>query len=1082
MHKKHEVIKKDMETHFNNTRNILTSLEIKTNFNLMLENGIYEQLISQEMRIELNNLLNQLSATSPIDKAEAPKILAKYAASIIQKKLEESTEYNTDLGTMVQIINRLIKELPDSSSELKLKKDLLDEKAEQLLEIVTFKNQIKKATNHLYIARPETSLSQSSLFTGAVHEPNLFSELKKEIISSNHIDMLVSFIKWSGLRLIIDELKTFTQSGGKLRVITTSYMGATDLKAIEELEKLLNTEIKISYDTKRTRLHAKAYVFYRNSNYSTAYIGSSNISNAALTSGLEWNIKITAKDQPETLQKINATFESYWNNPEFETFTQYSKDKLSQALKAESHTINGDTGFYKMDIKPYNYQLDILEKLAADRIVHQKFKNLIVAATGTGKTVIAAFDYKRYCNENKGATNRLLFVAHREEILYQSMYCFRMVLKDANFGELFVGDFKPAGTNHLFMSIQTFNSKNWTEQTTREYYDYIVIDEFHHAAAPSYQKLLSFYQPSILLGLTATPERMDGGDILTYFENHIAAEIRLPEAINLKLLCPFQYFGVSDIIDLSKLKWSRGGYDKSELSNVYTLNKVVADSRSRLILKAVHDYLTDIDEVKGIGFCVSIDHANYMADVFNSNNIPSIALTGNSTNEIRASAKDELIKGTIKFIFVVDLYNEGIDIPEINTILFLRPTESLTIFLQQLGRGLRNADHKECLTVLDFIGQAHQKYNYEQKFKTLLVGSRKTMQSAIQAGFPSVPTGCFIQLEKLASEYILANIKAGFGNETALIAKVISFEEDTGLKCTLENFFEFHHLSAREFYQKYTFSTLCVKAKRVSPFDLKDLKLFENAFIKISSINSRTWLQFLIKVLIDPNKIKEYILSKEQKRMIRMFQVTIWPNQVITNDLDEFWAGINLLKGCKPLYDELVQLLQYQYEKIDFVDGGHNTVDDYPLDVYCNYTRDQILVAMDFWRPNTVREGVKYLPELKTDLLFVTLNKTDKDYSPSTMYNDYSINECLFHWQSQNSISESTLTGKRYINHQEEGCKILLFVREFKKEGQSTSPYIFLGTANYLQHDGSYPMNIVWRLDKPIPAAFMKKSNKLMIG
>ena len=394
----------------------------------MLHDGLYEQIINKGLETELAST-DKRSTTAPIDRAEASKILAKYIAEVVEKGLDHVADNGGDVHAQVALANRIISTIIHETKENELGKMTVAEQAEQLLALFDKKNSILALNEKAAIIRPETSIAQSSLFTGAIHEPQMFTELKKEIISCNRIDMLVSFIKWSGLRLIIDELTTFTKNGGELRIITTSYMGATDVKAIEELRKLPNTKIKVSYDTKRTRLHAKTYVFYRDTGFTTAYVGSSNLSNAAISSGLEWNVKVTKKDLPETIDKIEATFESYWNSNEFEYYNEEQKERLSRALKAEKYFDSNNAEVYTMDIAPYSYQQEILDKLEAERKVRGYHRNLVVAATGTGKTVISALDYKRFRKQNPDKPCRLLFVAHREEILKQSMYTFRAVLR-----------------------------------------------------------------------------------------------------------------------------------------------------------------------------------------------------------------------------------------------------------------------------------------------------------------------------------------------------------------------------------------------------------------------------------------------------------------------------------------------------------------------------------------------------------------------------------------------------------------------------------------------------------------------------
>ena len=1053
----------------------------------MMHNGLYEQIINKGLDTELSKT-DKFSQTAPIDRAEASKVLAKYVAEIVEKGLDNvkanAEDTDTGLNSQVNLVNRIVSTIMDETKEADFDTLSVAERAEQLLALFDKKNNMLALDEKSEIIRPETSIAQSSLFTGALYEPQMFTELKKEIVSCNRIDMLVSFIKWSGLRLIIDELTTFTQNGGQLRIITTSYMGATDVKAIEELRKLPNTSIKVSYDTKRTRLHAKTYVFYRDTGFTTAYVGSSNLSNAAISSGLEWNVKVTRKDLPETIDKIAATFESYWNSNEFEYYSEDQKERLARALKAEKYSETGKAEIYTMDVQPYSYQQEILDKLDAERNVRGYYKNLVVAATGTGKTVISALDYRRFCRQNAGRPCRLLFIAHREEILEQSLYTFRAVLKDANFGEMFVGSHKPDSIDNLFMSIQTFNSQDFTSKTSPDFYDYIVVDEFHHAAAPTYQKLLSHYQPKILLGLTATPERMDGKSILQYFNNRIAAEIRLPEAIDRKLLCPFQYFVVTDTVDLNSLKWTKGGYDKSELSNVYSLSGMVAERRADLIVSSLLKYVTDIDDVKGLGFCVSVEHTKFMSDYFNAHGIPSMFLTGNSPDEERNEAKKRLGSGEVRFIFVVDIYNEGVDIPEINTVMFLRPTESLTVFLQQLGRGLRLSKGKDCLTVLDFIGQANKRYNFEDKFAALLSNTNRGVAREIKDGFISLPKGCYIKMEKRAAKYILDNIRASYGNSAGLVSRIASFEEDTGLKLSFSGFLEHYHIDPRSIYRFDTFSRLCVRANVMDDFVEPMEDIMQKALARLCTIDSRRWIDFLLRILPQLRNTDFRTFSEIEKRMLQMFYVTVWGKPAEDWSSGEVLDNLHALSDSPVLLGELTDLLRYNYDRIDFIDEPVDVGFDCPLDLHCTYTRDQILVALDFMKPSTVREGVKWLPDKNIDVFFVTLNKADKDYSPTTMYNDYSINSELFHWQSQSTTAEDSPTGQRYIHHRERGSRILLFVREFKSDKitGAAAAYTYLGPAKYVKHDGSRPMNITWKLDDPIPAKYLKKTNKLAVG
>lgn len=1048
----------------------------------MLKQGIYEEVINNQLKDRLNILDGErIEITKEkLDVEEARKVLSTYISSITRKALNYVRDHYTKdkeaLLEQINVCNNIIETLSKKLDDEEFNKLQIDQDGEILQSIYSKLNSIRSVEKKK-VVRPVTSIAESSLFTGSSYEPNMVSELKKEILTSNEVNFLVSFIKWSGIRLIYDELKKFTNGGGVLRVITTSYMEATDYKALIELGKLQNTEIKISYDVNRTRLHAKAYMFKRETGFSTAYIGSSNLSNPALTSGLEWNLKITENDSIDIIKKFVSTFESYWNDEEFESFdveqaSDRKKLKASLQRKEQKQEIH-----FSFDIRPYHYQKEILDNLQVERETFNRYKNLLVAATGVGKTVISAFDYKRFKQKSESA--KLLFVAHREEILKQSIDTFRAILKDFNFGDLLVGNTSASSFDHLFVSIQSFNSKQLHDKISRDFYDFIIVDEFHHAAAQSYRKLLSHFNPKVLLGLTATPERMDGRDILnTYFDGRIASEMRLPEAINRKLLSPFHYFCVTDTVDLSSLKWSRGGYEVRELENVYTSNTI----RSNQIIKSLYKYVTDIDEVKGLGFCVSVKHAKYMANYFNKSGIPSVALHSESDKEVRDIAQSQLLAGKIKFIFVVDLYNEGVDIPDINTILFLRPTESLTVFLQQLGRGLRLTDDKECLTVLDFVGQAHKNYRFEDKFRALVGRTKYSIEHYVNEGFSNLPKGSFIQLQKQAKEYILRNIRSAANNKRNLMTRMTYFEQDTGLELTLNNFLTHYNLTIYDFYGRNgdrSFQRMLVEADLTEDFSVKYESQITRRLHKLFHLNSYQLLTFFIRLVRSQGKV---IATNENERlMINMFYYSFFQNDPAKEGFITVQQALQAILDNKQMRHEILEVLTYNLKTLHILEKPNSFAFDTPLSVHSTYTSEQVLAALGYFnaeaRPG-FREGVKYFKDKKLDIFFTTLNKSEKDFSPSTMYESYAINEQLFHWQSQSTLTENAPTAQRYINHRSKDHKIALFVREYKSEYGYTSPFTYLGTCHYVKHSGEKPISFIWKLDEKMPPSLYEIANK----
>jgi superfamily II DNA or RNA helicase/HKD family nuclease len=1043
--------------------------------------GIYEQLITKLVTAKLECLNEEqfYIKESSIDKEEAAQILSKHLNSTIGYALSLiKGEYAIE--NQIKIANKIIRILKDEIDNNFIEGDLVETEG-RILKAVFEKTDAHFSDLELHLKEitPYTRLTHSELFTGGNIGLSLESELKKEILSSNRVDLLVSFIKWKGIIILERELREFTERGGQLRVITTTYMGASDYKAIQLLSNLPNTEVKISYNTGNERLHAKAYFFYRNTGFHTGYIGSSNFSRTALTDGLEWNLKITTKEVSHIIDKFQKTFDVYWQNNEFELFNDKThSEKLISSLRSGKMPQQSFNNLAYFDLKPFPYQKEILERLEVERNVHNRHKNLLVAATGTGKTVISAFDYKRFKEENK--TAKLLYVAHRKEILIQARSTFQGVLKDNNFGELWVDGIEPDKFDFVFASVQTLRNRIDQLSLSSSYYDFIIVDEVHHISASSYRPILNHFKPTILLGLTATPERMDNENILDDFCNRIAAEIRLPEALNRKLLCPFQYFGISDSIDLSKVRWENGRYVPSELTKLYLAN----DRRVGEILNNANKYLRDINDVRALGFCVTIEHAKYMAEKFTLAKLKAGYLTSENSKE-REEIRRRLRNKEINYLFVVDIFNEGVDIPEIDTVLFLRPTESLTVFLQQLGRGLRLSEGKECLTVLDFVANARPEYNFENKFRALIGKTTTPVQKEIEDNFPHLPLGCSIVLEQKAKQSILENIIAATKvNKKQLLQKIQNFEHQTTLSLTLNNFIAFNNISLQAIYKRGSWKRLLQLAGKHRNFESTSEKEIVSTILKKwLSTNSTSYFQFILNIAKQRFKPKMESFDEKEKTMLLMLHYDIWQD---TREFETLENSIKAIGENTVLVDEIIEVLEILIDEISFKEIDIDLPYTQPLKVHSRYTRDQILVAFGlstFSKKSSNREGVAENKTLNTEILFVDLIKSEEDFSPTTMYNDYAVSETLFHWQSQNQTRSDYGKGLSYINHLEENKKILLFAREkAKDEFGNTMGYVFIGEGTMQDHYGSKPMSINWSLSEPIPQYLWNASAKMSIG
>ena len=1038
-----------------------------------LPHGIYEALLDENLNDILQRHPELRSVFGKLDPEEEP---ARYAA-FLARLLERALRLEGDPAKRLSLCNEIVERIAGNPTTQFLSSSRLVKSDNPVLLEVTPPNYA-----HGGIPRPQTALVESSLFTGSPADPQLVHELAKEMKSADSMDLLVSFIKWSGLRLLIPAFEEMITRKAKVRIITTSYMGASDAEAVEWLSRLPNVDIRVSYDTERTRLHAKAYHFRRDSGFSTAYIGSANMSQAAMTSGLEWNLKVTAQDMPHILDKFLAEFETYWNSTEFVPFNPEDPFVFREALKHARMAKQGIASTF-FDIRPHPFQERILDALQSERLVHGHWRNLVVAATGTGKTVVAAFDFKRFFDERK-RNARVLFVAHRREILEQALGTFRAVLRMPDFGELLVGPHTASCYDHLFCSVDMLGSRHLWEQLGSDFYDFIIVDEVHHGPAASYRAVFERFTPRILLGLTATPERLDGASVASDFGNRFAAEIRLPEALEEKLLCPFQYFGVADPVSLTADKFWRGGkYDVSELEIAYTGNHALALQRLDVVTSTLLRFEPDLQRVRGIGFCVSICHAKFMADKFNERGIASVALVGETAPDVRSSLLSDFRAGKIRFLFTVDLLSEGLDIPDVNTVLFLRPTQSLTVFLQQLGRGLRHSPGKDCLTVLDFVGQSHRRYRIDRKLKALIPKRRFNILREVEMDFPHLPSGCSIQLDRVAREYVLANIRESLRNLKEQVPELIeSFEHESGKPLTFSNFVRFHEYEPETLLAgSRTWSQWKAAAHLAEIPTDPDLVELRPALISAAQTSGPREIARQRKVIAHLRAGDTDAALAEAGDSALLTHYRIWGKPGPRLQLANMAESFDRASKNPSVLADLSEVLDWADDETRVGTATLNLPFPCALELHATYGNDELKAALgkaSFESAGMTGTGVIPCPEINAVVALVTFQKSEHQFSPSTMYQDYPISRELLHWETQGVTSQESKSGQNLIHHKQRGITMLFFVRSRKLIDGTTSPFTFLGPANLVSFKSDRPIQMVWQLDHPMPVELFEENRR----
>ena len=1025
---------------------------------MRLERGLYELPTTRAVSAALAGHPAALVELADVDPAEAPALLGRHVGRLVERALRAvpgASDAERRAG-QAALVNALVEQLEGLAPRA------LAAGADRLADPAVLKALLEPAVPPAlprHPRHPEIPLGASALLVNGRDEPRIGTAVRSELESADAVDLLCAFVKWHGLRVVEEALSDAIARGIAVRVLTTTYMGATERKALDRLVEL-GADVRVSYDTRTTRLHAKAWLFHRRSGFATAYIGSSNLSRTALLEGLEWNVRLAAAEQPHLIETITATFENHWRDGGFEPYDPArDRDRFDDAIAAERGTRPVDaTVLLGLDVRPYPFQQEILDSLEAERVIHARWHNLVVAATGTGKTVLAALDYQRL--RASGLVDSLLFVAHRRELLEQSLSTFRSVLRDGAFGELFVGGDRPDRWTHVFASVQSLSRLD-LDAVAADRWSMVVVDEFHHAEAPTYSRLLDHLRPRVLLGLTATPERTDGRDVRRWFDGRFAAELRLWEAVDRGLLCPFQYFGVADDTDLSAVQWRRGGYATEELERVYTGD----DARVRKVVQALRNTVADLASMRALGFCVSVAHAEYMSRRFNDHGIAAIAVSGETAPDVRADALRALRDRRLNIVFAVDLFNEGVDVPELDTVLFLRPTESATVFLQQLGRGLRLAPDKPCLTVLDFIGNQHAKFRFDLRYRALTGVPRGELREQIEAGFPYLPSGCHVELDRVAASTVIANVTRALRVPWRDLVRELREMGDVPLATFLER----AGLDLADLYRQRDQGW--TDLRRQAGFERRpagpDDAVLGRAMKRFVHVDDAERIRAYVQLL----SARAGVMAAEGRgrgaRLEAMLHHALWTSALPVAEADRALGRVHAEPARR---EELVELLELRADQLERVTSPVQPRGALPLHVHGHYSRDEALAAFGDTSIASMRQGVRYYPDERADVFFITLRKTERHYSPTTRYADYALAPDLFHWESQSTTSDDSPTGRRYIEHLARGSTVHLFIRETKTGGVAGAPpYLYAGTARYVSHKGSRPMQIVWKLDAPLP-------------
>jgi len=962
-----------------------------------------------------------------------------------------------------------------------------------------------------YVSQPDAfgkrARGDRSIVTGG--DDPLLPHLLSNFPDAKRVDIGVAFTLKSGIRLLQPYLRELLERGGRVRFLTGDYLGVTDPDALMVVQDLNGDITRRVFETAKgpSSFHPKTYIFHYKNDYGIAFVGSSNLSETALRGGVEWDYKVVSSRDPGGFADIVEAFERLFSHPatqelSYDWIEQYRpRHRTAESIKLQDIDVPIEVPIPA--VAPHDIQKQALTALENTRRVGNT-AGLVVLATGLGKTWLAAFDSQRR------EFRRVLFVAHREEILAQALETFRQIRPDARLGN-YDRNNKDIQTDVLFASIQTLGKRNHLERFAPTAFDYIVVDEFHHGAAPSYTRLIDHFEPKFMLGLTATPERTDGGDLLSLCQENLVYRCDLGEGIRRKLLCPFHYFGVPDDIDYRNIPWRSNRFDEEKLTTAVATQARADNALGQFRKRAGK---------RTLAFCVSQRHADFMADHFRNEGIRAAAVHSGEDSDPRAASLERLKAGELDILFAVDMFNEGIDLPSLDTVMMLRPTESKIVWLQQFGRGLRTSADKPRLTVIDYIGN-HRTFLLKPltllEALTPLKPTDREIWNAlerVQAGTMELPPGCEVTYELQSVEILKGLLKLGSKPEQAMREYYVDFKERTGQRPTAVE--AFHDGFSPKFVRK-PYGSWLKFVDEMGDLALGQQSVLESCGDVLDAIEktpmTRSYKMLLLKALLKVDRIPGRISISDLARAVGKLAATssrlrsdlsVRPEDLgavknlLKKDPIAAWIGAKGTKG-KPFFEfsddtfratfsvsdaERESFRELTREIVEWRLAEYLGVDEQgPEPRSAEATAASTKAAeLELWQPYQRKQipllfGLKFSTGnwnagfVRTDnhiFLLVTLAKETK--TANFQYQDRFVAADVFQWQSQNQTTEASKNGREISGHAALGIAVHLFVRRDSKTPNGTgSPFYYCGDVEFIDWQGEKPITVQWRLRKALP-------------